>query len=264
VINLAGRNVNCRYTTKNRRLIMDSRVESARAVGEGIERCARPPRVWLQASTATIYSHRFEASNDEATGIIGGSEPGAPDTWRFSIDVATSWERAANGFKLPKTRRILLRSAITLNPDHGSAFDVLLRLVRFAIGGTSGDGHQFVSWIHETDFVRAVRWLLQNESIEGVVNVAAPNPVPNDEFMRTLREEWGIRIGIPSPAWLLELGAVLIRTETELLLKSRRVVPGILAARGFEFEYPTWRKAARDLCTRWRELNQTASNPNPT
>ena len=256
VINLVGRNVNCRYTAENRRLIMDSRVASARVVSEAIARCNRPPRVLLQASTATIYAHRFDAPNDEATGIIGGSEPNAPATWRFSIDVAASWERAAQAIELRHTRRVLLRSAIIFNPDHGSAFDILLRLVRFGLGGKSGNGRQFVSWIHEADFIRAVGWLIGNESIEGAVNLAAPNPVPNDEFMRTLREEWGTKIGLPSPEWLLEIGAWFIRTETELLLKSRRVIPGILTARDFRFEFPTWRAAARDLCRRWREINQ--------
>jgi uncharacterized protein len=260
VINLAGRNVNCRYTAKNRHLIMSSRVNSTRAVGEAIRLCNTPPRIWLQASTATIYSHRFDAANDEATGIMGGSENGAPDTWRFSIEVATSWERAANAFALPKTRRVLLRSAITLNPDRGSAFDILLRLVRFGLGGTSGNGRQFVSWIHERDFIKAVNWLIANESIEGAVNLAAPNPVRNEEFMRTLREEWGIKMGIPSPEWLLELGAVFIGTETELLLKSRSVVPGILTEQGFSFEFPTWREAAHDLCNRWRSPHRAVES----
>jgi uncharacterized protein len=263
VINLAGKNVNCRYTAKNRRLIMDSRVNSTRVVGEAIVRCNRPPRVWLQASTATIYAHRVDAPNDEATGIVGGSEPDAPATWRFSTDVATSWERAATAIELGHTRRVLLRSAITFNPDHGSAFDILLRLVRFGLGGTSGSGSQFVSWIHETDFIRAVVWLIGDESTAGAVNLAAPNPVPNDAFMRTLREEWGTKMGLPSPEWLLEVGALFIQTETELILKSRRVVPGILTAKGFRFEFPTWREAARELCGRWREINKAGKKATP-
>lgn len=258
VINLAGRSVNCRYTQRNRDLITNSRVNSTRVLGEAIALCKRPPRIWLQASTATIYAHRFDTPNDEATGILGGNEAKAPDTWRFSINVAKSWERAANAVRLPNTRRVLLRSAITFNPDKGSAFDILLRLVRFGLGGRSGDGLQYVSWIHQTDFVRAIYWLIANDTIEGAVNLAAPNPLPNGEFMRVLREEWGISLGLPSPKWLLEIGALAIRTETELLLKSRRVVPGILAEQGFLFEFPFWREAARDLCERWRELNDAA------
>ncbi len=261
VINLAGRNVNCRYTPENRRLIMDSRVNSTRVVGEAIARCVRPPRIWLQASSATLYAHRFDAPNDEATGIVGGDEPDMPDTWRFSADVVAAWERAAGALELRHTRRVLLRLAITFNPDRGGAFDILLRLVRFGLGGAAGDGRQYVSWIHETDLIRAVAWLIANESVEGAVNLAAPHPLPNDEFMRTLREEWGIKVGLPSPAWLLEIGAMFIRTETELLLKSRRIAPGILTAQGFQFKYPTWREASRDLCRRWQALNRADSNP---
>jgi uncharacterized protein (TIGR01777 family) len=255
VINLAGRNVNCRYSPRNRRAIRDSRVNSVRAVGEAIARCRTPPRVWLQASTATIYTHRLDAPNDEATGILGGSEPDAPDTSRFSIDVATAWERGFDEVALPHMRKVLLRSAITLSPDPAGAFNILLRLVRYGLGGRSGNGLQYVSWIHEADFVRAVRWLIESDSVAGPVNIAAPNPVPNDEFMRTLRAAWGIRVGIPAPGWLLGIGAFLIGTETELLLKSRRVVPGILAQRGFTFEFPDWAGAAKNLCRRWRELN---------
>jgi uncharacterized protein (TIGR01777 family) len=255
VVNLAGRSVNCRYTRRNRDLITKSRRDSTRVLGEAIALCRRPPRVWLQASTATIYAHRFDASNDEATGILGGDEADAPDTWRFSIDVAKSWERAANEAHVPNTRKVLLRSAITFNPDRGSAFDILLRLVRSGLGGRSGNGSQYVSWIHQTDFVRAIYWLIANDSIYGAVNLAAPNPIPNREFMRILRDEWGIPFGLPSPTWLLEIGALAIRTETELLLKSRRVIPGILTDCGFTFEFPFWREAARDLCKRWRVLN---------
>jgi uncharacterized protein len=260
VINLAGRSVNCRYTAINRRLIKESRVGSTRALGQAIGRCARPPRVWLQASTATIYAHRFDGPNDEANGILGGSESGAPDTWRFSIDVATSWERAAREADCPHTRQVLLRSAITLSPDPGGAFDLLLRMVRLGLGGQAGNGCQFVSWIHEVDFVRAVYRLIEDDAFAGPVNVAAPHPVPNREFMRVLREEWGIAFGIPAPEWLLEAGARLIGTESELLLKSRRVVPGLLESRGFEFRFPGWRRAARDLCAHWREQNESGSH----
>ncbi len=256
VINLAGRNVNCRYTPENRRIIKESRVDSTRAVGEAIARAGRPPRVWLQASTATIYAHRYDAPNDEAHGILGGEEPGAPDTWRFSIDVAKSWERAANETgPLPRTRTVLLRSAITFSPDPGGAFEILLRLVRFGLGGRSGDGRQYVSWIHEEDFVRAVYWLIEHESVAGPVNLAAPEPLPNADFMRGLREAWGIPFGLPAAGWMLEIGARFLQTETELILKSRRVVPGLLTRHGFAFHYPAWPEAARDLCRRWRELH---------
>jgi uncharacterized protein (TIGR01777 family) len=253
VINLAGRSVNCRYTPANRRAIKESRVDSTRAVGAVIARAARPPRVWLQASTATIYAHRYDAPNDETTGLLGGAERDAPDTWRFSIDVATSWERALDEVAVPGTRKVKLRSAMVMSPDRGGVFDVLLGLVRRGLGGPTGDGRQYVSWIHDEDFVRAVSWLIERDTLEGPVNLAAPNPVPNAEFMRALREAWGIRFGLPATAWMLEVGAFFLRTETELVLKSRRVVPGRLLQDGFTFRFPAWPEAARDLCRRWRE-----------
>jgi len=247
VINLAGRSVNCRYTAANRREIVESRVRSTRAVGEAIAQSSRPPRVWLQASTATIYAHRYDAANDERTGVIGGQEPDAPETWRFSIDVARAWEDTLREAPVTSTRTVLLRSAITMSPDAGGPFDVLLGLVRCGLGGTAGDGHQFVSWVHHVDFVRAVGWLIDRDDISGAVNIAAPEPLPNAEFMRVLREAWGARLGVPVRGWMLDLGARLKRTETELVLKSRRVVPARLLDGGFAFRYPRWADAARNL-----------------
>jgi hypothetical protein len=252
VVNLAGRNVNCRYTPENRRLITDSRVLSTRAVGQAIARAARPPRVWLQMSTATIYAHRFDAPNDESSGVLGGAEPDAPDTWRFSIDVATAWERAAAEVETPRTRRVTMRAAMVMSPDRGGVFDTLLALVRLGLGGRAGDGRQYVSWIHDVDFVRAVRWLVAHDEISGAVNVAAPSPLPNADFMRAVREAWGTRVGLPAARWMLEVGAFAMRSETELILKSRRVVPGRLLEGGFSFTHPEWPEAARDLVRRWR------------
>lgn len=257
VINLAGRSVNCRYTDANRQAIMRSRVESTRAVGEAIAGARRPPRLWIQASTATIYAHRFDAPNDEATGQIGGNEPGAPEAWRFSIDVAQSWEREVDNAKVPYTRTVKLRSAVILSPDRGGIFDTLLWLVRIGLGGTAGSGRQYVSWVHDADFIRAVDWIIDHDDVDGIVNLAAPHPLPNEAFMRELRAAWGARIGLPAAEWMLKIGAFLMRTETELVLKSRRVVPGVLLQRGFTFEFPTWREAAVDLCRRWREAGST-------
>ena len=253
VINLAGRSVNCRYTPANRRLIKESRVDSTRVIGEAIAQATTPPRVWLQSSTATIYAHRYDAPNDEATGILGGAEPGAPDTWRFSIDVAKAWEATAEEANTDKTRLVLLRSAMVMSPDRGGIFDTLLSLVRRGLGGTAGDGKQYISWIHEADFIRAINWLIDNEHVVGPVNLAAPYPLPNADFMRTLRDAWGTRIGLPATDWMLEIGAWFMRTETELILKSRRVVSGRLLDEGFAFEYPAWQEAARELVQRWRD-----------
>jgi uncharacterized protein (TIGR01777 family) len=251
VINLAGRIVNCRYGPKNRAEITQSRIASTQAVGAAIAQAARPPRVWLQASTATIYAHRYDAPNDEATGILGCPEP-VPETWNFSYKVAWAWERACTEAPTPRTRKVLLRTSVVLSPRLGPAFDILLRLVRFGLGGRNGDGRQYVSWMHERDFVRAVPMLVEREDIAGPVNLASPNPLPNAEFMRGLREAWGIPFGLPAEKWMIEMGTYLMRTESELVLKSRRVTPGRLLAAGFQFDFPTWPEAARDLVAQWR------------
>jgi uncharacterized protein (TIGR01777 family) len=250
VINLAGLSVNCRYGKRNRRLIMDSRVNSTRVIGEGISRCDVPPRVWLQASTATIYSHRYDAPNDELSGILGGSEADVPETWKFSIDVATAWEQAALDANVPGTRQVLLRSAMTMSPDCGGVFDVLRRLTLRGLGGTIGDGRQYVSWIHERDFLNAIYWLIDREEFDGAVNLASPNPLPYAEFMRHLRIACGVRFGLPARRWMVEVGTFLMRTESELILKSRRVVPRRLLDAGFRFQFPDWVDAASELCLR--------------
>ena len=259
VINLTGRSVNCRYTAANREEILQSRVLSTRVVGEAIAQAARPPRLWLQASTATIYAHRYDHPNDERSGILGGRESNAPDSWVFSIDVARAWERAFDEAMVERTRKIALRSAMTLSPDPGGVFDALLGLVRRGLGGSAGDGRQFMSWIHYEDFVAAVRWLIGREDIDGVVNVSAPNPLPNAEFMQILRDASGVSFGLPATKWMLEIGAVFMRTETELILKSRRVVPARLLEQGFAFRYPDWRSAAGDLCHQWNIAHARAA-----
>ena len=250
VINLAGRSVNCRYHQTNRDLIMESRMDSTRAVGQAIEQCQSPPSVWLQSSTATIYAHRYDEPNDEASGIIGGDEPNLEDTWKFSIDVAKAWEAAATEFLLPTTRQVLMRTAMVMSPDAEGVFDVLTGLVKKFLGGRNGDGRQYVSWIHEDDFVAAIDRLIADESMEGPVNVASPNPLPNSDFMKVLRQANGVKFGLPASRWMLEIGARLMKTETELLLKSRRVVPGKLLAAGFKFQFPHWAAACKDLGNR--------------
>ena len=252
VINLAGRNVNCRYHQKNRRDIMESRVDATRAVGRAIALAARPPALWMNAGTATIYRHALDRPMDEATGELGGDEADAPSTWRFSIDVAKKWEESFFAMPTPATRKIVLRSSMIMSPDRGGVFDVLLRLVRFGLGGASGSGKQFVSWIHDADFLRAIEFLIANPQMDGPVNVCAPTPLPNREFMRALRAAYGMPVGLPAAKWMLEVGAVFLRTETELILKSRRVVPGRLRNAGFQFQFPAWPAAAHDLIARWR------------
>ncbi|MFJ9721446.1 TIGR01777 family oxidoreductase [Streptomyces sp. NPDC101209] len=253
VINLAGRTVSCRYTPTNLREMMDSRVKSARVVGAAIAEAARPPRVWLQMSTATVYAHRFDAPNDEATGVIGGTEPGVPDYWAYSVEIAKAWEQAQQQAATASTRKVALRSAMVMSPDPGGVFAVLLGLARLGLGGPVAGGAQYVSWIHEHDFVRAVEFLIDRDDIAGPVNLAAPHPLPQRAFMRVLRSAWGIPVGLPATRWMAEVGALVLRSDTELLLKSRRVVPGRLAQEGFRFEYPHWPQAANELVERVRK-----------
>jgi uncharacterized protein (TIGR01777 family) len=248
LINLAGRSVDCRYTAANRRAIMDSRLQSTFALREALERLDAPPRVWLQSSTATIYADTYDEPNAE-DGVLGGAEPDLPDTWRFSLDVANAWEQAARGAPV---RTVLMRSAMVMSPDRGGVFDTLYGLTRRGLGGPAAGGRQFVSWIHDRDFAAAVRLLIAREDISGTVNLAAPNPLPYADFMRALRSAAGVPVGLPATRRMLEVGAFLMRTETELVLKSRRVVPGRLLSEGFAFSYPEWPAAAADLVARRR------------
>ena len=250
VINLAGRSVDCRYNDANLADMMNSRVNSTRVVGEAIRQAAKPPKVWLQSSTATIYAHRFDAPNDDETGILGGDEPNAPRTWRASIAIAKAWEKTLDEADTPHTRKVAMRSAMTMSIDKGSVFDALCRIVRLGLGGPLAGGRQYVSWIHEHDFSRAVDFLIAREELRGPINLSSPNPLPYAEFMHVLRKELRVPIGLPATAWMVEVGTWLRRTESELVLKSRRVVPSLLLRSGFQFEYANWSDAARELVSR--------------
>ncbi|MFL6022821.1 MAG: epimerase [Marmoricola sp.] len=247
VVNLAGRSVSCRYTDANLRQMMDSRISSTRTVGRALESVARPPAVWLQMSTATIYADRRDAPNDEATGIIGGEEPHVPLYWEYSTRIARRWEAAQQEAALPRTRRVALRSAMVMSPDRGGILDYLLGIARLGLGGPVAGGGQYVSWIHAVDFCRATDLLIERSDLDGPVNLAAPEPLPQRELMRELRRAWGHRPGLPATRTMAAVGAWALRTDTELLLKSRRVVPGRLVEAGFDFVYPSWPEAAADL-----------------
>ena len=251
LINLAGISVNCRYHARNRKLMLDSRLDSTRVLGEAIARCANPPPVWLNSSTATIYKHTFGPAWDEA-GEIGGC-PEAKDI--FSVHIATEWERVFNEANTPRTRKVALRSAMVLGHGRNSVLPNLLRLGRLGLGGTLAGGRQFVSWIHEEDFCGAVEWIIEHENLSGPVNLAAPNPVTNAEFMAAIRKVCRAPFGLPVSLWMLEAGAFLLRTETELLIKSRRVVPGKLLANGFTFRHPHLLPAIEQLVNRGRREN---------
>lgn len=243
LVNLAGRSVNCRYTARNRRQMMDSRVLSTRVLGEAIARCANPPGVWLNSSTATIYKHTYGPPHDEF-GVIE-TTPEAKD--EFSIEVAQAWEREFDAAEVPGTRKVTLRTAMVFGNEPGGVYEVLRRLARYGLGGKMGHGRQWVSWIHADDFCRAIEWLIDNRNTSGIYNLCAPNPLTNAEMMATLRRAFGMPVGLPAPRPMLEVGAFLLRTETELIIKSRRVVPARLVAEGFSFNFPDLLSAVADL-----------------
>jgi uncharacterized protein (TIGR01777 family) len=234
LINLAGRSVDCRYTEANKRDILRSRVDSTRVLGEAVLACEQPPAVWLNASTATIYADTQDEApaNTEATGRIGEG---------FSVAVAQAWEAAFWASALPATRRVALRTAVVLGPD-GGAFPVLAQLARLGLATPQGGGQQWISWLHVEDFCRAVAFLI-SQPVAGAVNLCAPAPLRNRDFNALLRRKLRPWLALPQPRWLLELGALLLRTETELILKSRKVVPARLLELGFSFHYPTCEQA---------------------
>jgi uncharacterized protein (TIGR01777 family) len=242
VINLTGKSVDCRYTERNRRLIISSRVDSTKVLGEAITKSEKPPGVWLNCSSATLYKHTFDTPMDE-NGRVGAT-PEAKD--EFSIEVIQQWERALEQVRTPHTRKVAMRITLVYGRD-GGVFPVFRRLARFGLGGHMGSGKQFVSWIHEEDFCRAVEWLVAHDELSGPVNLAAPNPLPNWEMMRLIRKACGAPFGLPATEWMLEVGAFFIRTETELIIKSRYVVPGRLLGSGFKFRFPEVREALADL-----------------
>jgi hypothetical protein len=242
VINLNGKSVDCRYTERNRRMIIESRVNSTRVLGEAIACSVKPPKVWLNASSATLYKHDPPQPADES-GPTGATQE-AKDA--FSIEVIRQWERALDEARIPNTRKVALRMAMVFGTASG-VFPVLRRLARFGLGGKMGSGRQLVSWIHEEDFCRAIEWIIECEDLIGPINLAAPNPLTNAEMMRLVRKECGAPFGLPATEWMLEIGAFFLRTETELIIKSRRVVPGKLLTSGFQFHFPKLEDALRNL-----------------
>ena len=257
-IHLSGRSINCRYTARNRRELWDSRIRPTLLLGRALQELPNPPRIWMNASTATIYRHALDRDMDEATGEIGGNEwisrrRRAPEKWNWTVKLVKDWEAAFFSTPTPRTRKIALRTSLVFSPAPGSVFTVFSNLVRAGLGGTEGNGRQFVSWIHETDYARALEFLIGREELEGPVNLTAPDPLPNRDFMAALRDAWEMPNGLPAPAPLLAIGMFFLRTEPELVLKSRRVVPGRLLEAGFKFEFPAWPEAAADLVRQWRQ-----------
>jgi uncharacterized protein (TIGR01777 family) len=254
VINLTGRSVNCRYNALNRRLILESRVLSTRVLGEAIAGCAAPPPAWLNASTATIYKHSFDRTMDE-TGEIAADKDAKDE---FSVEVAQAWEEALAATPTPATRKVPLRMSMVFAMEEGTVFRVLRRLVRLGLGGRMAGGRQFVAWIHQADFCRAVEWILEYPELRGPINLVAPNPLTNRDMMAVFRKVCGAPFGLPAARWMLEIGAFIMRTETELMIKSRRVAPGKLLASGFQFNYPTFQAALEEIERRLTETPQDA------
>lgn len=237
LVNLCGKNVNCRYIPKNQKEIIDSRVVPTRLLNLVVAKLENPPQVWINITSATIYRHAEDRTQDELTGEIGNG---------FSVEACQQWEASFFETPTPNTRKTALRMGIVLGQSD-SAFPRLLNLVKLGLGGKQGDGEQYVSWIHEQDAALATQWILEQEHLNGIINCTAPNPIKNKELMQQLRKAYGISFGLPCPAWLLGLGAWLIGTETELILKSRWVIPTVLKKSGFKFQYPTVDEAIRDL-----------------
>ena len=236
LINLAGKSVDCRYTDKNKKEILASRIDSTSILNKGILQCENPPKYWLNSSTSTIYRHSVDMQMTEENGEIGND---------FSMNVAKSWEKTFFEIETPKTLKTALRTSIVLGKN-GGAFIPLKRLTQFSLGGKQGKGNQFISWIHEKDFARAIEFTIEKEMI-GVVNIVSPKPIQNKDFMSELRKSLKMPIGIPTPKPILKIGAKIIGTETELVLKSRNVIPERLQESGFEFEFDTLEKAFKNL-----------------
>lgn len=237
LINLTGRSVNCRYTAQNQLDIFNSRQLSTLVLGEAILQCKNPPPIWLNSASATIYRHAQDRPMDEFRGEMGEG---------FSVEVCKLWEHTFRGFNLPKTRKIILRSALVLG-NGGGVFPEFKKLVKMRLGGKMGDGEQMVSWIHERDFAKAVHFLMENSTCSGIFNLSAPTPLSNADMMSCLRQQMNIRFGLSSTLWMLKLGTWLKQTEPELVLKSRWVVPTRLKSAGFDFEFKEFEKAVDNL-----------------
>lgn len=237
LINLAGKSVDCRYTDKNKKEIVQSRTETTKIVGNALLECQNPPALWINASTATIYRHAEDRPMTEDGGEIGTG---------FSVEVAKKWEESFFSFQLPATRQAALRIAIVIGPD-GGVMIPYKNLVKFGLGGVQGPGNQMFSWIHIEDLFRIILFLKEEKELSGVFNCSSPNPVTNREFMAHLRNSMYKKVGFPTPTWMLEAGALFIGTETELVLKSRWVIPARLEKAGFDFTFDTIEKALRHI-----------------
>jgi len=236
VINLAGKSVNCRYNEKNKREIFNSRTNATKAIGEAIRQCIVPPKLWINAASATIYRHAEDRPQDEYNGEFEND---------FSVQVCKKWEQSFAEQRTAFTRKVALRTGITLGT--GGVMIPYFNLLKYALGGKQGSGNQMYTWVHMEDVCRVVEWLYDHHEMEGTFNLTAPNPVTNKYFMDTLRKITGHKIGLPAYKWMLKIGATLIGTEPELILKSRWVVPTKLLENGFTFRYASINDAIKNI-----------------
>lgn len=237
LVNLCGKNVNCRYTEKNKAEIISSRVNPTKLLGKAIAKLNNPPELWINITSATIYRHAEDHPQDEENGDTG---------YGFSVEVCKIWEKTFFETSTPSTRKIALRMGIVLGRSDG-VFPRLLNLVKFGLGGKQGDGEQYVAWVHEQDVANSIEWLNEHKELSGAINCTAPEPIKNTDLMKCIRNAYGIPFGLPSPVWLLELGAMVIGTETELILKSRWVLPKRLTDSGYEFLFKRVGYAVKDI-----------------
>jgi uncharacterized protein len=237
LINMTGKSVDCRYNDENRAEILRSRIDSTNVLQGAVDNCKNPPKTWLNSSSATIYVHAETQLMTEANGIIGDD---------FSMNICKSWEKVFFATSNPQTRKVALRTAIVLGRE-GEAFHKLKTITRLGLGGQQGNGRQKMSWIYVEDFCRAVEFIIRDEKINGAINISAPNPIDNQSFMKILRNKLKVPFGLPSPAFLLEIGTLFLQTETELLLKSRNVYPERLLNYGFRFRFETVDEALGEL-----------------
>lgn len=254
VINLAGRLVNCLPSKKNLKERRDSRIDSTRVIGEAISQSQKPPKLWIQMSTATIYDHSFGPPHDENSDRIGKNQDRYPYVWRHSTSIAIHWEKTLFSFKTPLTRKVAVRLAFVISPKKKGYFDILRSLAKRGMGGPVAGGKQYVSWIHYIDFIRAIECIISHKEISGIINVGSPHPLPQKELMSKLRSVCGINFCFPITKWMSEIGALFMKTDTELVLKSRMVVPKRLLSYGFRFKYPHWEDALSDMKKRYKEM----------
>ena len=250
VINLTGQSVKCIYTDKNLKILRDSRINSTQVIGQAIRQAQKPPATWIQMSSAAIYAHRLDASNDEEKGQIG-EEPNIPSTWKKIVQLVQEWEEALYSSQTDQTRKVAARCGVVMDLNPGGAFDIFLKLSRWGLGGPIADGKQMISWIHKADFINSIQFLLQNKNIKGPVNLCAPHPLAQKEFMKILRKIAGMNFGLPAPKWAIELASYIMGIDSELLLKSRYVVPKVLLDNKFSFKFPNWQTAATNLYSIW-------------